>query len=151
MENFSLIDTPWLPARYRDGSVRLLAPVDLCDENLIDLACSRSDLQGAAWQFLIGLIQTVFAPKDEDDWMEVWEEGIDSEAFKSALKKVENAFYFGPKDPSFMQDSFLQTQEAVGLNTLIPELPGSITIKENKDIFIKRGISSKSAIWVLQT
>ncbi|EKQ5853365.1 type I-E CRISPR-associated protein Cse1/CasA, partial [Salmonella enterica subsp. enterica serovar Infantis] len=29
MDNFSLLTTPWLPVRFKDGSTGKLAPVDL--------------------------------------------------------------------------------------------------------------------------
>ncbi len=63
MNSFSLLTTPWLPVRYKDGTTGKLAPVDLADENVVDIAAPRADLQGAAWQFLLGLLQTSFAPK----------------------------------------------------------------------------------------
>ncbi len=64
MNSFSLLTTPWLPVRFKDGTTGKLAPVDLADENVVDIAAPRADLQGAAWQFLLGLLQTSFAPKD---------------------------------------------------------------------------------------
>lgn len=62
MNSFSLLTTPWLPVRFKDGTTGKLAPVDLADENVVDIAAPRADLQGAAWQFLLGLLQTSFAP-----------------------------------------------------------------------------------------
>lgn len=47
----SLLTTPWLPVRFKDGSTGKLAPVNLADENVVDIAATRADLQGAAWQF----------------------------------------------------------------------------------------------------
>lgn len=64
MNSFSLLTTPWLPVRFKDGTTGKLAPVDLADENVVDIAAPRADLQGAAWQFLLGLLQTSFAPKN---------------------------------------------------------------------------------------
>jgi len=48
MNNFSLLTTPWLPVRFKDGAMGKLAPVDLADENVVDIAASRADLKGAA-------------------------------------------------------------------------------------------------------
>ena len=58
MNSFSLLTTPWLPVRFKDGTTGKLAPVDLADENVVDIAAPRADLQGAAWQFLLGLLQS---------------------------------------------------------------------------------------------
>ncbi|ECM6604100.1 type I-E CRISPR-associated protein Cse1/CasA, partial [Salmonella enterica] len=54
MKSFSLLTNCWLPVRFNDGSTGKLAPVDLADENVVDIAATRADLQGAAWQFLLG-------------------------------------------------------------------------------------------------
>ncbi|MCJ8700722.1 type I-E CRISPR-associated protein Cse1/CasA, partial [Escherichia coli] len=38
MNSFSLLTTPWLPVRFKDGTTGKLAPVDLADENVVDIA-----------------------------------------------------------------------------------------------------------------
>lgn len=48
MNSFSLLTTPWLPVRFKDGTTGKLAPVDLADENVVDIAAPRADLRGAA-------------------------------------------------------------------------------------------------------
>ncbi len=53
----NLLTMPWLPVRFNDGSLGKLAPANLADENVVDIAATRADLQGAAWQFLLGLLQ----------------------------------------------------------------------------------------------
>lgn len=104
MNSFSLLTTPWLPVRYKDGTTGKLAPVDLADENVVDIAAPRADLQGAAWQFLLGLLQTSFAPKDQRRWDDIWEDGLEAEKLREALLSLDHAFQFGPDSPSFMQD-----------------------------------------------
>jgi hypothetical protein len=37
MNSFSLLTTPWLPVRLKDGSTGKLAPVNLADENVVDM------------------------------------------------------------------------------------------------------------------
>lgn len=55
----NLIMSKWLPVRFKDGSTGKLAPVDLADENVVDIAATRADLQGAAWQFRWGCCNAV--------------------------------------------------------------------------------------------
>lgn len=81
MNSFSLLTTPWLPVRFKDGTTGKLAPVDLADENVVDIAAPRADLQGAAWQFLLGLLQSSFAPKDYRRWDDIWEDGLEAESY----------------------------------------------------------------------
>lgn len=141
MENFSLLTTPWLPVRFRDGSTGKLAPVNLADEDVVDLAAPRADLQGAAWQFLIGLLQCSIAPKNRARWEDIWYEGLTAQDLQQALVPLELAFQFGPDAPSFMQDFEPLTGEKVSIALLLPEIPGEQTKKLNKDHFIKRGVT----------
>ncbi len=104
MDNFSLLTTPWLPVRFKDGSTGKLAPVDLADENVVDIAATRADLQGAAWQFLLGLLQCSIAPKRYKNWEDIWFDGLHADALHKALAPLEHAFQFGAETPSFMQD-----------------------------------------------
>lgn len=55
MDNFSLLTTPWLPVRFKDGSTGKLAPVDLADENVVDIAATRADLQGSGLAVSVGI------------------------------------------------------------------------------------------------
>jgi CRISPR system Cascade subunit CasA len=71
---------------------------------VVDIAATRADLQGAAWQFLIGLLQCAVAPKNRNGWEDTWEEGLSAETLVAALAPLEAAFQFGPDTPSFMQD-----------------------------------------------
>ena len=124
MNSFSLLTTPWLPVRYKDGTTGKLAPVDLADENVVDIAAPRADLQGAAWQFLLGLLQTSFAPKNHGRWDDIWEDGLEVEKLREALLSLEHAFQFGPDSPSFMQDFEELRVKASSIASLLPDTPG---------------------------
>lgn len=54
MNSFSLLTTPWLPVRYKDGTTGKLAPVDLADENVVDIAAPRADLRGSGMAVFAG-------------------------------------------------------------------------------------------------
>lgn len=140
---FSLLKTPWLPVRLKDGSINKLAPVNLADENVVDIAATRADLQGAAWQFLLGLLQCSIAPKNNARWEDIWFEGFSADALQKALAPLEYAFQFGPESPSFMQDFEPLTGEKIPISSLLPETPGAQTTKYNKDHFIKRGVTER--------
>lgn len=139
MRQISLISERWIPVRDREGAVRKISPLEILDEEVVDIVAERADFQAALWQFLIGLIQTTLAPEDEDAWLDIWEEGIGKTDLIRAFSKVEPAFIFGPESPSFMQDFDKLEGKSVPLGALLPESPGENTTKLNKDFFIKRG------------
>lgn len=143
MNNFSLITTPWLPVHFKDGTTGKLAPVDLADENIVDIAATRGDLQGAAWQFLLGLLQSSFAPKNRSRWEDIWLDGLPEDALRTAFTQIEPAFQFGPETPAFMQDFEPISGAKDAIAQLLPDAPGEQTKKLNKDHFIKRDITER--------
>lgn len=136
MNSFSLLTTPWLPVRYKDGTTGKLAPVDLADENVVDIAAPRADLRGAAWQFLLGLLQTSFAPKNHGRWDDIWEDGLEVEKLREALLSLEHAFQFGPDSPSFMQDFEELRVKASSIASLLPDTPENKQKNEIKTILL---------------
>lgn len=140
---WSLLSTKWLPVRFKDGSTGKFAPADLADENVIDIAATRPDLQGAAWQFLLGLLQSSLAPNNRESWEDIWEEGLKPEALQKAFAPLEAAFQFGSESPSFMQDFDALDGEKIAIASLLPEIPGAQTLRLNKDLFIKRNVTRR--------
>ncbi|MGX6610468.1 type I-E CRISPR-associated protein Cse1/CasA [Enterobacter kobei] len=140
---WSLLSTKWLPVRFKDGSTGKFAPADLADENVIDIAATRPDLQGAARQFLLGLLQSSLAPNNRESWEDIWEEGLKPEALQKAFAPLEAAFQFGSESPSFMQDFDALDGEKIAIASLLPEIPGAQTLRLNKDLFIKRNVTRR--------
>ena len=135
----SLIHDPWLPVRDKDGRQRRIKPVEILDETIVDLAWPRADFQGAAYQWLIGLLQAAIAPEDREEWEAIWDDGLDANLLASRLASLESAFSLGPEKPAFMQDMANLEGEPLSIANLLIEAPGGNTLKLNKDHFIKRG------------
>ncbi|HHL3258215.1 type I-E CRISPR-associated protein Cse1/CasA [Citrobacter braakii] len=137
---FSLITEPWLPVIDRQGQRRKISPRELADNDIIELAWPRADFQGAAYQLLIGLLQTVFAPEDEEQWGDIWEDGIDPDRWQKALERVAVAMQFGPQKPAFLQEfSRLDVENSAIAGLLIDAASGN-AVELNKDHFVKRRI-----------
>lgn len=135
---FSLITEPWLPAIDRMGQLRKISPQQIFDDDIVELAWPRADFQGAAYQLLIGLLQTTLPPQDEEEWDDVWEEGVDVQHWHQALDRVAAAFHFGPQKPAFLQDFSTLDVESSSIAGLLVDAPGGNTLKLNKDHFVKR-------------
>lgn len=135
---FSLISEAWLPAIDCTGQHKKISPLQLADDTLVDLAWPRADFQGAAYQLLIGLLQTACPPKDDEAWGAIWEEGFDEESLQQALSKLASAFNFGPEKPAFLQDFATLPVENSSIAGLLIDAPGGNTQKLNKDHFVKR-------------
>jgi CRISPR system Cascade subunit CasA len=137
----NLVKDGWLPFRLRDGSEQVLPMTAVCYVDVIDFALPRADFQGAAYQFAIGLLQTVFAPKDKYDWHEIYEKAPGEAVLQQVFNTVAHAFNVTGDGPLFMQDyQLLENQQPTTVSGLLIEAPGANGIKLNTDHFIKRGI-----------
>ncbi len=112
----NLITQEWIPVIREDGKLYKIEPWQIAerDNPVIEINAPRPDFQGALYQFLIGLLQTCFAPEDEDEWLERWEETPSPEKLRGAFKKVAVAFeLYNPDEPAFMQDYDLSEEKKV--------------------------------------
>nr|WP_318383810.1 type I-E CRISPR-associated protein Cse1/CasA [uncultured Enterobacter sp.] len=138
-----LVTEPWLPVISRSGEKRKIALDELFDNSIHDVDYPRADFQGAAWQMLIGLLQSTVAPEDEEDWDEIWGDGISNADWQKALASVAHALQFGAQKPAFLQSFEPLETENSGISGLLIDSPGGNTLKLNKDHFVKRHAGQK--------
>lgn len=135
----NLVQDAWLPFRMRDGAIQELKIADIVREDVVDLALPRADFQGAAYQLIIGLLQTLIAPENAKKWHEVYKNPLTVEELQQQLDRVLNAFNLVGEAPLFMQDfdelSDVTTNDISGL---LIDAPGENGIKNNTDFFVKR-------------
>lgn len=139
----NLLQDKWISVVRENGIQEEIAPYQITDKlesnPIVELVTPRPDFQGAMYQFLIGLIQTVYAPKDEEEWKARFYEPPTTDELKNQTDKVAFAFELFGDGVRFMQDTTLsQDNEKVLVSSLLIESPGKNTIDENKDLFIKR-------------
>lgn len=136
----NLIRDEWMPVVLQEGKQCRIAPWQIAEmENpVVELAAPRADFQGALYQFLIGLLQTAFAPEDHDEWMEYWQTPPSSDALREAFGRYEDSFEVeNPDGAAFMQDFSLSEGEQKSIAALLIEAPGVKTRKDNLDHFVK--------------
>lgn len=142
----NLLTATWLPLRLTDSTIHTLPVQAITRPDVLDVAMPRMDFQNAAYQMLIGILQTLYAPQSIIEWEDRFRNPPNSETFQKALNQGAHAFQVIGDAPLFMQD-FEPLNEAkdTPVSGLLIDEPGGNTLKENKDIFIKRdGIDSLS-------
>lgn len=158
----NLVNDPWIPVRRLGGSRELIAPWQLTerheDDPVVSLGSPRADFDGALMQFLIGLLQTVMPPEDDDVWHDSYEEPPAAEELREAMVQHASAFDLFGEGHCFMQDSELVDGAPREISTLLIEAPGGNTLRQNLDHFIKRGGAevlcsscAATALYCLQT
>lgn len=160
----NLIEDAWIPVRRRNGEKTLIAPWQVTegegDREFIGLAAPRPDFNGALIQFLIGLAQTTYAPKNTREWRNRLDDPPKPEELKKAFQPLSEAFDLDGDGPRFMQDldKKLEKDEMNLISNLFMDSPGDNTIRKNTDFFIKRGriasvcpTCAATALFTLQT
>lgn len=136
----NLVQDIWLPCRLQDGSVQDLSVADIVRTDVVEFALPRADFQGAAYQLLIALLQTLIAPKNATEWHDLYSNPPTPEQLQQHLNKVAHAFNLVGDGALFMQD-FDKLEEAniSSISGLLIDAPGENGIKNNTDHFVKRG------------
>lgn len=103
---YNLIEERWIPVRRRSGKVERIAPWQIAekDDPPLRLESPRPDFDAALLEMLIGLVQTVMTPKDEIEWEEIYESGIEPEKLHEKMRTVKEAFFLDGDGPRFFQD-----------------------------------------------
>ena len=143
-KSFNLISDSWLPVRRRSGVVEFIEPWRVAEgfdsDPCVAFAWPRPDFNGAAHEFLIGLLSTAATPKDEDEWDEWWNSPPAPEVLRRRFGAVVHAFDLDSDSPRFMQDfDLLENAKTESISALLIETPGAQTLRKNADLFVKRG------------
>ncbi len=110
------------------------------DDPFVGFAWPRPDLNGAAHEFLIGLLSTAAAPADDEEWEEWWEAPPSPEVLAARFEAVAHAFDLDGPGPRFLQDlDPLDGAEDKEVAALPIDAPGAQTLRNNADLFVKRG------------
>ncbi len=141
---FNLIRASWLPVRRRSGVVERIPPWritdGMADDPFVAFAWPRPDFDGAAHEFLIGLLSTAAAPEDDDAWADWWHAPPAPNDLERQFAPLAHAFDLDGPGPRFLQDiDPLDGTEEKEAAALLIDAPGAQTLRNNADLFVKRG------------
>lgn len=124
---FNLLDEPWIPVRLLDGTIADVGLLELLRRttDIADLACELPTQSIAIQRLVLAVAYRVAAPADEDEWIDLFDEGLPTEAMANYLEQWRDRFYlFGGRYP-FMQVADLRTAKdsVSGLEKLIADVP----------------------------
>ncbi len=159
---FNLIDERWIPVKRRDGTATMIAPWEVtdrfADNPVVALNAPRPDFNGALIQFLIGLVQTVAAPRNGSEWRKKMTDPPTPDELQTVFATVRHAFELGGDGTRFMQDLDELVAESGSIDGLLIDTPGDNAKKKNTDHFVKRDTVSgmchsccSTALFAMQT
>lgn len=141
MRRFNLLTDAWIQVK---GRVKPITVSKIVQPDILALDAPRADFNAALMQFLIGILQTVFAPKNPREWRKYFATPPDESEFQEKLDEIKPAFYLDGDGYRFMQDTLAKK---VGKKKPIEEMifgaPGESGKEKNQDHFIKQSDISR--------
>lgn len=140
---YNLLDEAWLPVKRASGAIEFISPAEITgrhkEDPILALATPRADLDGAGLQFLIALLQTTFAPKNDLAWYKLLFSPPSPQTLAQHFEVVRGAFNLNGDGPNFMQPlEGIEGGASCPITDLWVNSPGENTRKKNSDFFIKR-------------
>ncbi|WP_337188084.1 type I-E CRISPR-associated protein Cse1/CasA [Phenylobacterium sp.] len=142
--SFNLVASKWLPVRRASGARQIIAPAEVADgfadDPILALDFSRPDWNGAVTEWLIGLTFLAMPPRDVYAWADLFETPLGVDDLDRALSPLVPWFGLDGEGPRAFQDlDPLADQDVKAPDGLLIDAPGENTLKNNADLFVKRG------------
>lgn len=149
-DSYNLLEEQWIPVRRQSGVRDWITPHQIAEmaDAPVELDSLRPDFNGGLIQFLIGLLQTVYAPANEKGWRRLLENPPPPEELQVVLLKHQYAFNLLGDGPRFMQELDFPGDgvDALSVAQLLVGNPGAMTVKNNTDHFQKRGVVNRLSL-----
>jgi len=156
MTHINLIESEWIPVRRLDGQSDRIAPWQLTlameDNPIVAVDFPRADLSSAIVMFLIGLCQAAITPASAREWDKHYQHPPAPEWLREHMGALQGYFNVGGDGARCFQDADLHDADPRPIASLFIEEPGGQTVRQNRDLFIKReqypllGLSAAMAV-----
>jgi CRISPR system Cascade subunit CasA len=141
-ETYSLIRYAWLPVALSSGQRVFVRPCDIAaaieGQRIARIDTGRPDCDISVTELVIGLLAVTLGPKDRRDWSKRYRNPPTPDEFDAAFRPLEKAMVLDGDGPRFFQDLEQLEGEPNSIGALFIDAPGSNTIRENADHFVKR-------------
>jgi CRISPR system Cascade subunit CasA len=139
----NLVGDRWLPVRRASGRIETIRPAEITSridtDPVVAIASPRPDFDRALIEFLIGLPAVARPPIDAADWSDTYRAPPSPDDLSAAFAPHTGAFSLDGDGPRFMQDHEDFDGDEVPIAQLLIDMPGSNTLRNNADHFVKRG------------
>ncbi|MEU9884343.1 type I-E CRISPR-associated protein Cse1/CasA [Sphaerisporangium sp. NPDC051011] len=102
---FDLMEQPWLPAEWSDGSIKPVGLKDLLLEarELRRLAAETPTMTAALYRLVLALAHRVYGPADAEAWGRLWREGFTAGPLDAYLDAYPDRFDLFDAQRPFLQ------------------------------------------------
>lgn len=138
---YSVLTEPWLQVRMADGSIRRVAPWQIADPSVVDISLPRPDMTGAARELVIGLLQALYPPADDEEKLDRIMAPPAVDDMRRIFETRADLFELVEGQSRFLQDhGGVTTDDVRPIDSLLMNGPGENTRKLQKDFFVRRDV-----------
>lgn len=138
-EPYSLAAEPWIPVAAKASKREFIRIRDIGRQDLLRINTGRADCDISLTEFLIGLLAISMGPSDNREWRRLYETPPSADDIEAGIEPFARALVLDGDGPRFFQDYEALTGDEVPVSSLLMEMPGAQTLKDNADHFVKRG------------
>lgn len=132
----NLLEDPWIPVTAGDERRQITLEDLLCSDVSHALSHRRDDMEMAALQLLVCLVQAILTPEDDRELLLHLERPLYRDRYRRAAEAKKSWFDLNHETTPFMQDRGAKDQNVTGIQKLLPGLPegdGTACLFNNKD------------------
>ncbi len=119
----NLLTSPWIPVREDGRFHHITLQSLLCEEGNRQLSLYRDDMEAAALQLLISLVQAVFTPQSGEDLCRQVKQPMGNQEYLSAIEPLVDWFDLNHAETPFMQTRGVNAKEVTPIQKLFIGLP----------------------------
>ncbi|MEM7776896.1 MAG: type I-E CRISPR-associated protein Cse1/CasA [Pseudomonadota bacterium] len=142
-EHFSLLARAWIPVALSDGRRVFVRPCEIAQpyegNPILRIATGRPDCDIALIEFLIGLLAISMDGLDKRNWATRFHAPPSRDELAAAFEPLAPAMILDGDGPRFFQDREPLDGSPSPVSGLLVDAPGTSTLKDNADHFVKRG------------
>lgn len=136
MNSFNLLIEKWIPVETGGITEKISLKQLLCEDGDWEISLYRDDMELAAIQMLVSMVQVVFMPEDEDALRESFDDLMGSVQYDKGVAPFLEWFDLLHKETPFMQTSSAKAKQATTLQKFFVGLPeGSSTSQSSNGFF----------------
>ncbi|MEN8168733.1 MAG: type I-E CRISPR-associated protein Cse1/CasA [Pseudomonadota bacterium] len=119
----NLLTSAWIPVRKGGAFRHISLKTLLCAEGKYHLSLYRDDMETAALQLLISLVQAAFTPKSNEELYQRVEQPLTEDEYAAVISPLDSWFELNHDETPFMQSLGVKAKGATPIQKLFVGLP----------------------------
>lgn len=135
MNSFNLLTENWIPVQQHGQFETISLKRLLCKDEDWQICLSRDDMELAALQLIVCIVQVVFMPDDEDALKDAYDKPMSEMDYDKGIEPFKEWFDLLHPEYPFMQRNDVKTDKLKSIQALLVGLPEKTSTSESSHKF----------------